>query len=391
MTQRKVAFFFCNRFFFFIFADALEREERRPSKIHVFVTILKMHLDIVANKLSMENISIDFVVTWLDASDPDWQKSYAEYSQCNKGDKSDARFRNLNLFKYWFRAVELYAPWVRKVFLITNGKFPDWINKDHPKLVLIKHEDYMPKDCLPTFNSCAIELYMHRIKGLSEHFVYFNDDMFLNAPVSPDYYFRNGLPCDINKETCYNVPIYTKADRFGTWMSVMADIGIINSQFNRWRTVLQSPKRWFGLHLGIRGLVMSCLLSKQRLFVGFTNYHLEQAYLKSLFDEVWESEPNFMKSSCSRFRQDIIANPYIFRYWQLARNLFYPMKREGHFFFLIKKEGLNDINRTLYNQKCKSICLNDSALCSDDDFETIRKGLIEIFERKYPDKSSFEL
>ena len=138
----------------------------------------------------MENMEkIDFVVTWLDPNDSEWQKSYAHYSQNSKGDISQARFRDMKVFNYWFRAVETYAPWVNKVFLITNGKFPNWINKNNPKLVLVKHEDYMPKEYLPTFNSCAIELHMHKIKGLSEYFVYFNDDVFLNSPVKPDYYF----------------------------------------------------------------------------------------------------------------------------------------------------------------------------------------------------------
>ena len=334
---------------------------------------------------------IDFVVTWLDSTDPVWQKEYESYKSRAKGDKSMARFRDMNIFRYWFRAVEKYAPWVNKVFLITNGKFPDWINKDNSKLVLVKHEDYMPAECLPTFNSCAIELHMHRIKGLSEHFVYFNDDMFLNTPVSPNYYFRNGLPCDTNKETCYNVPIYTEADRFGTWMSVLANIGIINAHFNRWKTVLQSPKRWFGLHLGFRGLVMSSILSCQKLFIGFSNHHLEQPYLKSLFNEVWEKEPRFMNSSCSRFREDITANPYIFRYWQFAKNLFYPMKRNGHFFFLFNESDLKEIEIGLYNTKYQSICLNDSALCSEREYENIKKGLLKLLDKKFPQKSFFEI
>lgn len=339
----------------------------------------------------MKELQIDFVVTWLDSLDPEWQKSYAKYSPNTKGDKDNARFRNMDIFRYWFRAVEMYAPWVRKVFLITNGKFPDWINKDNPKLVLVKHEDYMPKECLPTFNSCAIELHMHKIKGLSNHFVYFNDDIFLNSPVKPNYYFRNGLPCDTNKETCFNVPIYTPSDKFGTWMSVLADIGIINRHFNRWKTVLQSPNKWFGFHLGIKGLIMSGLLSKQRLFVGFTNYHLEQAYLKSTFHEVWDKEPGFMNASCSRFREEITANPYIFRYWQLAKNLFYPMKRNGLFFFLIKEDCLKGISEALNNKKYNSICLNDSALCSEEDYIIINNGLIKLLEKKFPQKSSFEI
>ena len=333
---------------------------------------------------------IDFVVTWLDSSDPNWQKSLAEYSPNTKGDKGKARFRDMRLFHYWFRAVEMYAPWVHKVFLITNGKYPDWINKDNPKLVLVKHEDYMPKECLPTFNSCAIELHMHKIKGLSEHFVYFNDDVFLNRPIKPDYYFKSDLPCDINKETCYNVPIYTDTDRFGTYISMMADIGIINHNFRRWNTVCQYPKRWFGLHLVLKGLIMSGLLAKQRLFVGFSNYHLEQAFIKTVFSEVWEKEPKFMNASCTRFREEITANPYIFRYWQFASNRFFPKKRSGDFFFLIERSVLKSIEKTLQEAKLVSVCLNDSSLCTDNDFEYISRCLKEMLERKFPQKSSFE-
>ena len=336
----------------------------------------------------MENI--DFVVTWLDSSDSKWQKEYEFYKANGKGDKSKARFRDMNFFQYWFRAVEKYAPWVNKVFLITNGKFPDWINKNNPKLVLVKHEDYIPKEFLPTFNSCTIELHMHKIKGLSEHFVYFNDDIILNSPIKPDYYFKNGLPCDVNKETCYNVPIYTESDRFSINMSMLADIGIINSQFRRWNTVCQSPKRWFGPHLGIKGLIMSTLLAKQRLFVGFYNYHSEQAYLKSVFNEVWEKVPIFMNESCTRFRAEITANPYIFKYWQFATNRFFPKKRRGYFFFLTEKGIFDKIEKELSNTKIKSFCLNDTPLCPDDDFSIICKKIHNLLETKFPNKSSFE-
>ena len=333
---------------------------------------------------------IDFVVTWLDSSDPTWQKQYDYYKDA-KGDKGKGRFREMNIFHYWFRAVERYAPWVHKVYLITNGKFPEWINKDNPKLVLVKHEDYIPKECLPTFNSCTIELHMNRIKGLSEHFVYFNDDVLLNAPVTPDYYFNNGLPCDYNKETCFNVPIYTSKERFGIFMSMLANIGLINAHFNRWQTVKQSPRKWFGLHLGFKGLIMSLVLMRQRLFVGFSNYHIEQAYLKSTFDEVWEQEEDFLQSSCTCFREEVIANPYIFRYWQLAKNMFYPQKRKFATYHLINKNVINNIEHILSNPNIVSICLNDTSLCSEEDFNYIDSQLIRLFEQKYPNKSSFEL
>ena len=334
---------------------------------------------------------IDFVVTWLDSTNPEWQESYFKYRPDSNGLKGNARFRNMDIFRYWFRAVEEYAPWVNKVYLITNGKFPDWINRDNPKLVLVKHSDYVPEEYLPTFSSCTIEMFLHRIKGLSNHFVYFNDDMFLNAPVNPEYYFKDGLPCDMNKETCFNVPIYTKEDRYGIYMQMLADLGVINGNFNRKDTVRQSPKRWFGSHLGLRGIFMSFLLFQRRLFVGFSNFHIEQTYLKSVFDEVWEAAPEFMSASCTRFREDVTANPYIFRYWQFARNLFYPSKRNGEFFFLIKHDVLDRIEKAFHDKDLASVCLNDSALCPDEEFVLIDKGLQRLFEIKFPQKSSFEL
>ena len=339
----------------------------------------------------MNELQIDFVVTWLDSSDPEWQKSLALYSPNSKGRKENARFRSTDFFVYWFRAVEKYAPWVHKVYLVTNGKFPDWINKDCPKLELVKHVDFIPTEYLPTFNCRTIELHLHKIKGLSEHFVYFNDDMLLNAPVKPDYFFRNGLPCDINNETFLNVPIYTPKDKFGNYMSMLADIGVINSHFNRRETFRQSIKRWLGPHLRLKGIIVSIILLDKRMFIGFSNYHTEQAFLKSVYDELWEKEPDVLKTACTRFREDNTVNNYIFRYWQLAKNLFYPMRRKGAFFFLIKRDVVESIEKALQQKKYISICLNDDALCTDDDFIYINKKLQQMLEKKFPEKSSFEL
>lgn len=339
----------------------------------------------------MKMEKIDIVVTWLDSSDPIWQKQYDYYKSNSKGDKSKARFRDMSVFRFWFRSIEKYAPWVNKVFLVTNGKFPDWINRHSPKLVLVKHEDYIPGEFLPTFNSCTIELHFNRIKELSEHFVYFNDDVLLNGPVSPEYYFKKGLPCDYNKETCFNVPIFTREERFNIYMSMLANIGIVNAHFNRWETVCKSPGRWFGLHLGFKGLVMSGILLKQRLFVGFSNYHTEQAFLKSTFDEVWEKEPEFLSASCTRFREDVIANPYLFRYWQFAKNKFYPKKRRFAHFALVEKKVVDDIEKALLNDEIFSICLNDTSFCAEEDFDYINSRLLELLKQKFPDKSSYEV
>ena len=74
-------------------------------------------------------MDIDFVVPWVDSTDPEWIAEYRKYRK-EEHLEDKARFRNWDIFHYWFRAVENYAPWVHKVFLVTNGKFPDWFNPD---------------------------------------------------------------------------------------------------------------------------------------------------------------------------------------------------------------------------------------------------------------------
>ena len=172
---------------------------------------------------------------------------------------------------------------------------------------------------------------------------------------------------------------------------MLTDIGVINRNFNRKKTVWQSPKRWFGPHLGIRGIIMSFLLFQRRLFVGFSNFHVEQAYLKSVFNEVWEAAPEFMSASCTKFREDTNSLPYIFRYWQFAKNLFYPSRNNGKYFFLIKHDVLDKIKEAFQDKSCTSVCLNDSALCPDEEFTQISRGLQQLFEKKFPHKSSFEI
>ncbi|XP_053209635.1 N-acetylglucosamine-1-phosphotransferase subunits alpha/beta-like isoform X2 [Panonychus citri] len=94
------------------------------------------------------------------------------------------RFADNDEFKYSLRSVEKFSPWIRNVYLVTNGQIPDWLDVNNPRLRLITHEDIFPnKSDLPTFNSVAIEIHLHRIPGLSEKFLYFNDDIMLGKPV----------------------------------------------------------------------------------------------------------------------------------------------------------------------------------------------------------------
>jgi hypothetical protein len=133
---------------------------------------------------------IDFIIPWVDSSDPGWRKEFNEYKRIKEHDADKSNFRNWDNFHYWFRGVEKFAPWVNKIHFVTWGHLPKWLNPEHPKLNIINHEDYIPSEYLPTFSPQTIELNFHRIKKLSNEYVYFNDDTFLIDHVKKDDFFK---------------------------------------------------------------------------------------------------------------------------------------------------------------------------------------------------------
>ena len=332
---------------------------------------------------------IDFVVLWVDSNDPEWIASYNHYRP-NKPIQDRAKFRKWNLFRYWFRAVEKYAPWVNRVYLVTNGKFPDWINPDCNKLVLIKHSDYIPAKFLPTFNPRTIELYLGRIKSLSEHFVYFNDEMFINAPVEPSYFFRKGLPCDYNREIILRYPRYTQQNHFGESLVFFFCSAIVNNHFSRKEAVRQAWWKWYGPHLWGKPLLTALLLFGQRHFEDFSLLHLEQPMLKSILLEIWEKEKDILEQSCSRFRGDVGLSQYLIRYWQFASNRFYPAKKQGIAYHNYNKEIVDNVIKNLKEEKFKSICINDSPFFTEEEYEYAADTIRQAFEDKFPSKSMFE-
>ena len=146
-------------------------------------------------------MEMDFVIAWVDGNDPAWQKEKRKTEHVPEvtaeADDRNERYRDWDNLQYWFRGVEQFAPWVRKIHFVTWGHFPKWLNTEHPKLHIVKHEDFIPSEFLPTFNSHTIEWNFHRILGLSERFVYFNDDMFLLNQIHPENFFIGEKPVDM--------------------------------------------------------------------------------------------------------------------------------------------------------------------------------------------------
>ena len=337
----------------------------------------------------MNTETIDFVVPWVDSNDPEWIESYNHYRP-DKPITDNARFRDWGFFRYWFRSIERYAPWVNKVFLITNGKFPDWINPDCKKLVLVKHSDYIPEKYLPTFNSKTIELNLGRLKELSEHFVYFNDDTFINSPITPHYYFREGLPCDYNFESVFRNPNYSKEDLFSIDLDIYCDVAVLNRHFDRKKVIRQAWKKWYGPHLWGKPLFFSLLMLCRSKFENFPLSHHEHPMLKSIFHEIWEKEEYILDYSCSRFRKNASLNQYIIRYWQFASNRFYPMKKDHLLFNNYNEKMLKELERVLLEERVASICINDTPFFNNEECTFVSKYINDIFKKKFPSPSIYE-
>ena len=328
---------------------------------------------------------IDFVMIWVDGNDPEWQKEKNKYdSSGEKGDNTVVRYRSWDNLQYFFRGVEKFAPWVNKIHFVTWGHLPPWMNTSHPKLNIVNHRDYIPEKYLPTFNANTIELNLHRIEGLADQFVYFNDDMFVTAPVKPEDFFRDGRPMDTYSLDC----IYFGKKSAGFFNG--NDIELINIHFDKNECMKRDFRKWFSLRNGIKRVIKTHALNMWPWFPGMYYNHLPGNYLKSTFVKIWELEGDTLDATCmDKFRTKSNCNQWLMKFWQLAEGLPVPrgvgIGRCFHIKDNIWDEALDSIARGRY----RLICINDTIYTKDFDLQ--KQQVIDAFETLLPEKSAFEI
>lgn len=154
------------------------------------------------------NEPVDAVITWVDGSDPEWlrrKESFAPAESAHETSDVDARFSDNNELRACLRGIAAYAPWIRHVFIVTDRQIPGFLDQDSllaeapttgfscgTTVSIVDHSQILPHNVLPTFNSHVIESALHRIPGLSEHYLYFNDDVVLGKPSTPEDFFTPG-------------------------------------------------------------------------------------------------------------------------------------------------------------------------------------------------------
>lgn len=333
---------------------------------------------------------VDIVVLWVDGNDSEWKKEKAMYAPIEEGHADlDCRYRDWNLMKYWFRGIDVYAPWVRTVHFVTWGHLPDFLNTNSPKLHIVNHKDFMPAEALPTYSSMALEMNLHRIPDLAERFVYFNDDMFLTKKTKKSDFFdlKSGLP---------RMPFLEMPTRYvgvTPWqVTVALDVGIVNKHLKKKDVpITKYPGKYisakYTLAENIRNIMAKILYPEY--YTGFKNYHSPMPFLKCAFSAVEQVEPKLLQSTTMhRFRDHSDLNQWVFAWWQLASGNF-RAKKNGHQYFDTSRKNIQEICNHILSQDLESMCINDPDQL--ENFEELAILIREAFKQVLPQKSSFEV
>lgn len=308
---------------------------------------------------------IDVVYTWVDGADPVWSLNKELHLGSGKADNlvtgssSVYRYKNNDELKFSLRSIHQFAPWVNKIFLVTDNQVPDWLIQSE-KIVVVDHKEIFANlENLPTFNSHAIESCLHRIPGLNEYFLYFNDDVLLTRPISPDLFF---YPNGISKVF---------------WSRAQIDFSPRKKTENSSTIAAKNALR--------------ILSERNDLYFNRKFYHAPAALRKSICHKLESEFPlEYAATRASRFRSDsdiAAAGSFYFNYG-LSRGHVVPGRIRYDYIDPSTLDGRQRMARLLANRNYDCVVINDGASTEDEfhyeDDSYIGNSLSELLPIKAP-------
>lgn len=308
---------------------------------------------------------IDVVYTWVDSSDPEWRKKFEAYSgrtlrtEFHEEASGEQRFRSRDELKYSLRSLSMYAPWVRHVYIVTDGQVPEFIDFDSDGITLVDHTEIAKApDALPVFNSSAIISWLHRVPGLSEHYIYMNDDVFIGRDVAPSRFFTpSGL-----------VRVFPSKNR--------RPFGAVSPE--------DEP------HINITRNIRALLEQEFGRSVSHSVKHTPHAQLVSVQCEMEKRFPDaYDRTSRSRFRhhEDIAPDQLFHYYAQLTGRAVVSGLRYAYV-NIGDKRTRPELDRLLESRRREVFCLNDApADASEAMADSTVRGFLEAY---FPVPSKWE-
>lgn len=296
----------------------------------------------------MEEEKIDFVIPYVNNQKVKWREEYER--ECRRNHKVSAwngsRFRDWDNFRYNIEGVLRYMPWISCIYIIIENEdqIPEDIKDD--KIEYVFHKDIIPQRFLPTYNSNVIELFMHKIKGLSEFFIYSNDDIFaLNSMSIDDFYDNEGKPrMKLSKKT-------------------------FNLIDNMYKYILNNS---------LNAAHMAYDKEKAVDYVYFTEHNMT-AMRKSTWEMLWDKIGDHLEKSCTEFRTSKNIGQDIFSFYHYITSDYAYAKRKN-MYFSFKKRKISDLKKYVLSPDIQSICINDAFL---KNFEGAKNELNNLLKIKF--------
>lgn len=293
---------------------------------------------------------MDAVITYVNGNDPVWKQDYEKYTNVPVMQK---RFRDWGTLKYLLRGIQYRMPFIRNVYLVVShpSQVPEWADVSQLKIVL--HKDIIPEEFIPTFNCNPIEMHLHRIPGLDEEFLYFNDDMFPVGECHPTDFFRDGRPVIGYYRHLFASGMYKKICRNSDRLA---------------RKVLGLKPSWF-------------FTRPQHICTPMLRSQCEELYLLA--------EEEIRRTSATRTRTAENLNQYLFIDYMNYKGMVIKEKISNkHFSASVASEA--SLRDFLANPNRSLVCINDVKL-SESRYERLRSAVLDAFAGAFPEKSRFEL
>lgn len=301
---------------------------------------------------------IDIIVPYVNCWDPQWMELAKKHIGCIEYN----RVRDLGSLRYFFRGVEQNMPWINNVILVlqSESQIPEWLNTKHPKLRIVYHRDYIPKRYLPTFNSNVIELFYHRIKGLTRRFILANDDTVAIKPLTPTDFFDG------------DKIVYGHSEKVENWRPS-------NIESNFAKTVENSS-------------IAAGIITGKNNRPFYKDFHIFMPELKYVYKLAWKRYSNGIRRSIKKSYVRMPKNITHLTFYYVAKEL--GLIKDDRNFRLgllrIPDGAIPDkIIDALIKSETRVCCLNDQFIKTTDPVakNTIQNSLHHFL----PNKSKFEL
>jgi len=334
----------------------------------------------------MIDFPVDIVYTWVDGSDPKWLKkkddTLNKYSSFHKSEEISGRGRfdtNKELI-YSLRSIDKYAPWVRKIFIVTDDQAPTWLNLNHPKIQIVDHVEIFPSTkYLPCFNSNAIEMCLHKIQDLSEHFLSFNDDFFLGRPtLKSDFYHESNKPKLFSSKGSFFKKRYLTIRKENPHQ-----YAILNARklvFENFNIILN-----FNLRHAVKTLKKSHLITLEEKFPEYFEITRKHQFRDN--SDIWVMALDAYYSVATKNNIPFFIKPYRKDYIKYKFKFIRKNRDYTYIPLSLSESRIKSKFKTIEKYNPLMFCINDGP----DGDNLKAKLMIDFLNNFYVDKSEFEL